>query len=67
MQDAALTPTSTIKASTMKPFAAGDIFLGCTYLMNVPGDDHAGEGRILQFDRNLCPRAPCTEARPISS
>jgi hypothetical protein len=45
-----------IKASTMKPFAPGDIFLGCTYLMNVPGDDHAGEGRILQFDRNLVPK-----------
>ncbi len=44
------------KASTMKPFAPGDIFLGCTYLMNVPGDDHAGEGRILQFDRNMVPK-----------
>lgn len=44
------------KQSTMKPFAPGDIFLGCTYLMNVPGDDHAGEGRILQFDRHLVPR-----------
>lgn len=44
------------KNSTMKPFAAGDIFLGCTYLMNVPGDDHAGEGRILQFDRHMVPK-----------
>ncbi len=44
------------KQSTMKPFAPGDVFLGCTYLMNVPGDDHAGEGRILQFDRNLVPK-----------
>lgn len=44
------------KASTMKSFAPGDIFLGCTYLMNVPGDDHAGEGRILQFDRNMVPK-----------
>lgn len=44
------------KLSTMKPFAPGDIFLGCTYLMNVPGDDHAGEGRILQYDRNLVPK-----------
>ncbi len=43
------------KVSTMKPFAAGDIFLGCTYL-NHPTDDHAGEGRILQFDRNLVPK-----------
>jgi hypothetical protein len=43
------------KVSTMKPFAAGDIFLGCTYL-NDPKDDHAGEGRILQYDRNLVPK-----------
>ncbi|MEO7386547.1 MAG: hypothetical protein ABIX37_06405, partial [Gammaproteobacteria bacterium] len=39
------------KTSTLKPFEKGDIFLGCTYL-NDPGDDHKGEGRILQFDRN---------------
>jgi hypothetical protein len=44
------------KTSTMKPFADGDLFLGCTYLMNVSGDDHAGEGRILQFDRNMVPK-----------
>jgi len=44
------------KQSTLKPFAPGDIFLGCTYLMNVPGDDHAGEGRILQYDRHLVPK-----------
>jgi hypothetical protein len=43
------------KVSTMKPFAPGDIFLGCTYLNN-PQDDHAGEGRILQFDRNMVPK-----------
>lgn len=43
------------KVSTMKPFAAGDIFLGCTYLTH-PTDDHAGEGRILQFDRNMVPK-----------
>ncbi len=43
------------KVSTMKPFAPGDVFLGCTYLCN-PTDDHAGEGRILQFDRNLVPK-----------
>lgn len=43
------------KVSTMKPFAPGDIFLGCTYLSD-PHDDHAGEGRILQFDRNMVPR-----------
>lgn len=43
------------KVSTMKPFAAGDIFLGCTYL-NDANDDHAGEGRILQYDRNMVPK-----------
>jgi hypothetical protein len=43
------------KVSTMKPFAPGDVFLGCTYL-NDPKDDHAGEGRILQFDHNLVPK-----------
>ena len=35
--------------STMQPFAPGDIFLGCT-LLNDPKDDHAGVGRILQYD-----------------
>ncbi|MFQ5608768.1 MAG: hypothetical protein ACE5F8_00685 [Woeseiaceae bacterium] len=39
----------------MKPFAKGDIFLGCTYLDN-PDDDHMGEGRILQFDENWVPK-----------
>ena len=39
------------KTSTLKPFATGDIFLGNTYLNN-PQDDHMGEGRIIQFDRN---------------
>lgn len=47
--------TFKLKASTMKPFAPGDVFLGCTYL-NHPTDDHAGEGRILQFDRKLVPK-----------
>lgn len=41
-----------LKTSTMKPFAPGDIFLGCTYLCH-PDDDHKGDGRILQFDKNL--------------
>lgn len=43
------------KKSTMKPFETGDIFLGCTYLNN-PNDDHQGEGRILQFDREWRPK-----------
>ena len=43
------------KTSTMKPFAPGDIFLGCTYLCD-PEDDHAGDGRILQYDSNMVPK-----------
>lgn len=38
--------------STMKPFAPGDIFVGAT-LLNVKEDDHAGDGRIIQYDRNM--------------
>lgn len=41
-----------LKTSTLKPFAPGDIFLGCTYLCD-PDDDHKGDGRILQFDSSL--------------
>ena len=36
----------------MMPFAQGDIFLGCTYL-NDEIDDHKGNGRILQYDKEL--------------
>ena len=43
------------KESTMKPFEAGDIFLGCTYL-NDEVDDHKGDGRILQYNKNLEPK-----------
>jgi sugar lactone lactonase YvrE len=35
--------------STLKPFAKGDIFAAVTQLNN-PNDDHAGRGRILQYD-----------------
>ena len=44
-----------LKKSTMKPFDKGDIFLGCSYL-NDPDDDHKGEGRILQFDKDWKPK-----------
>lgn len=47
--------TQSTKQSTMKPFERGDIFLGCTYLCD-PDDDHKGDGRILQFDRNMVPK-----------
>lgn len=38
--------------STMKPFAHGDIFAGAT-LLNDPKDDHAGPGRIIQYDSDF--------------
>lgn len=41
-----------VKKSTLKPFSRGDIFLGNTYLNN-PSDDHMGEGRVIQLDRNF--------------
>ena len=37
---------------TLQPFATGDVFVGAT-LLNNPDDDHAGRGRILQFDADL--------------
>jgi len=40
------------RESTMQPFARGDIFAGCT-LLNNPDDDHAGDGRIIQYDSEL--------------
>ncbi|MSO96889.1 MAG: hypothetical protein EXR11_01540 [Rhodospirillaceae bacterium] len=39
-------------ASTMLPFVKGDVFAGAT-LLNNPNDDHAGAGRILQYDADL--------------
>jgi hypothetical protein len=38
--------------SDMKPFATGDMLVAAT-LLNDPEDDHAGDGRIIQFDGNL--------------
>ena len=43
------------KQSTLKAFAPGDIFLGCTYLCD-PDDDHKGDGRILQFSKDMVPK-----------
>lgn len=40
------------KENTMQPFERGDIFLGCTVL-NDEMDDHKGDGRILQYDKDL--------------
>jgi hypothetical protein len=40
------------RVSTLKPFSKGDVFIGAT-LLNNPADDHAGLGRILQYDADL--------------
>jgi hypothetical protein len=39
-------------AEVVAPFTFGDVFVGATQLNN-PADDHAGRGRILQYDSNL--------------
>ena len=38
--------------SDLKPFENGDILAAAT-LLNNPDDDHAGDGRIIQYDSNL--------------
>jgi hypothetical protein len=38
--------------NTMQPFEQGDIFLGLT-LLNDPDDDHAGDGFIAQYGKDL--------------
>ncbi len=38
--------------STLQPFSPGDVFVGAT-LLNDPDDDHAGRGRIIQYDAGL--------------
>jgi sugar lactone lactonase YvrE len=40
------------RVSTLQPFVPGDVFVGATQL-NSPTDDHAGLGRIIQFDAKL--------------
>jgi len=40
------------RVDTLKAFTRGDVFVAAT-VMNVPEDDHAGAGRILQYDENL--------------
>ena len=40
------------RVSDAVPFAQGDIFVAATVMDN-PDDDHAGTGRILQYDANL--------------
>ena len=38
--------------STLQAFSPGDVFAGAT-LLNDPDDDHAGRGRIIQYDAGL--------------
>ena len=43
-----------MSSSTFKPYAPGDLFVAATLLDN-PNDDHAGQGRILQYGADLSP------------
>lgn len=43
------------RVSTATPFAKGDIIVAAT-VMNDPADDHAGIGRLLQYDEDLNPK-----------
>ena len=45
-----------VGSASLQPFAPGDIFLGAT-LLNNPDDDHAGDGRIFQFDKDFKQKA----------
>lgn len=38
--------------NTIQPFEKGDVLVACT-LLNNEDDDHAGDGRIFQFDADL--------------
>ncbi len=40
------------RVNTVRPFRRGDILVAAT-IMDVPEDDHAGTGRILQYDADL--------------
>ncbi|MGI9309160.1 MAG: hypothetical protein ACR2P6_07850 [Gammaproteobacteria bacterium] len=40
------------RASTAQAFASGDIWVAAT-VMDVPDDDHAGTGRLIQYDAEL--------------
>ena len=44
-----------MSSSTFKPYAPGDLFVAAT-LLNNPNDDHAGQGRILQYGADLKPK-----------
>jgi hypothetical protein len=40
------------RRDTLQAFAKGDVFVAAT-VMNDPKDDHAGAGRVLQYDEDL--------------
>lgn len=40
-------------ASTLQAFESGDVFVGATRIRDAELDDHAGDGRIIQYDRDL--------------
>lgn len=52
--DLAINPE--VGSGSLQPFEAGDFLLGAT-LLNNPDDDHAGDGRIFQFDKNFNQKA----------
>ena len=41
-----------VNVSDIKPFEKGDVLVGATVLNNAD-DDHAGDGRIIQYDNGL--------------
>ncbi|MFW2405531.1 MAG: hypothetical protein ACN4GT_12250 [Gammaproteobacteria bacterium] len=43
------------RISTSQAFAPGDVWVAAT-VMDVPDDDHAGTGRLMQFDADLNPK-----------
>jgi hypothetical protein len=49
---AATAPAPEARRNTATPFAPGDIIVAAT-VMDVPEDDHAGTGRLIQYDANL--------------
>ncbi len=52
--------------STLQPFSPGDVFVGSTVLDGAD-DDHAGRGRILQYDAQLRKKARSGSRRRATS
>ncbi len=45
------------EVSTLRAFESGDVFVGATRIRDAELDDHAGDGRIIQYDRDLNQKA----------